>query len=65
MAARRFMIKHFIQDLYANWRKIQGLSVRKPYEEEYLGKIHHTKSNEVSLCAKGSIKKVNRKIVMK
>ncbi len=38
--ARRHMLQHFIQDLYANWRELEGLPVRKPYSEEYLGKTH-------------------------
>jgi hypothetical protein len=24
------------------WRTIEGLSVRAPYAEEYLGRVHHT-----------------------
>ena len=39
--ARRCMIKAFLRDLYALWREYEGLPVRVPYEEEYLGKVHH------------------------
>jgi hypothetical protein len=39
-AARRVMIKEFLKDLYANWRRIEGLPVREPYAKEYLGKVH-------------------------
>lgn len=39
-AAIRYMIKMFLKDLYVAWRTVEGLSVRKPYEEEYLGKVH-------------------------
>ena len=39
-AAKRYMMKNFLKDLYATWRSIVGLSVRVPYEEEYLGKKH-------------------------
>lgn len=39
-AAKRYMIKMFLKDLYATWREIEGLSVRKPYQEEYLGHKH-------------------------
>ena len=39
-AAKRYMIKMFIKDLYAAWREIEGLEVRKPYQEEYLGHKH-------------------------
>lgn len=38
--AKRYMIKMFMKDLYANWRAIEGLPVRQPYEEEYLNKKH-------------------------
>jgi hypothetical protein len=41
-AAKRKMMKMFIRDLYLSWRTIEGLPVRVPYEEEYLGVIHHT-----------------------
>jgi hypothetical protein len=40
--ANRYMIKMFLRDLYCVWRKIEGLPVRPPYEEEYLGKTHNT-----------------------
>jgi hypothetical protein len=43
MAAKRYMIKMFLKDLYVAWREIEGLPVRPPYEEEYLGKKHSTK----------------------
>jgi hypothetical protein len=39
-AAIRKMIKMFLQDLYVAWRTIEGLEVRKPYAEEFLGKKH-------------------------
>lgn len=39
-AAKRYMIKMFLADLYAAWRSIEGLPVREPYCEEYLGKKH-------------------------
>jgi len=40
-AAKRYMIKMFLKDLYAVWREIEGLPVRCPYEEEYLAVAHH------------------------
>jgi cell fate (sporulation/competence/biofilm development) regulator YmcA (YheA/YmcA/DUF963 family) len=40
-AAKRYMIKMFLRDLYVAWRTLEGLPVRVPYAEEYLGK-HHT-----------------------
>ena len=40
-AAKRYMVKMFIADLYAAWRGLEGLPVRKPYQEEYLGHIHN------------------------
>lgn len=39
-AAIRYMIKRFLVDLYVNWRTCEGLAVRDPYMEEYLGKRH-------------------------
>jgi len=39
-AAKRYMVKMFLHDLYAAWREIEGLLVRKPYQEEYLGHKH-------------------------
>lgn len=42
-AARRKMIKAFLTDFYVAWRTCEGLPVRKPYCEEYLGKKHQKK----------------------
>lgn len=42
-AAKRYMIKMFLSDLYEHWRPLEGLEVRCPYEEEYLGRVHHEK----------------------
>jgi hypothetical protein len=39
-AAKRYMIKMFLKDLYVQWRTIEGLEVREPYSAEYLGKRH-------------------------
>ena len=39
-AAIRYMIKMFLKDLYVQWRTLEGLDVRAPYQEEYLGKKH-------------------------
>lgn len=39
-AAMRYMIKMFLLDLYVAWRTLEGLSVRKPYQEEYLKHKH-------------------------
>jgi len=39
-AAKRYMLKMFIKDLYAAWRPMHGLSVREPYQEQYLGHKH-------------------------
>ena len=40
-AANRKMIKEFLKDVYVAWRTIEGLPVREPYSEEYLGKKHN------------------------
>jgi hypothetical protein len=47
-AAIRFMVKAFIKDLYVAWRTAEGLTVRCPYEEEYLGKKHHYYEGEIA-----------------
>jgi hypothetical protein len=39
-AAKRYMIKMFIKDLYVAWRTLEELPVRVPYAEEYLNKVH-------------------------
>ena len=39
-AAKRYMIKHFLRDLYVQWRTMEGLPVREPYQEAYLGHKH-------------------------
>lgn len=39
-AAKRYMIKMFLKDLYVEWRTLEGLSVRPSYQEEYLGHAH-------------------------
>jgi hypothetical protein len=41
-AAKRYMCKMFLTDLYVAWRTMEGLSIREPYQEEYLGHIHST-----------------------
>jgi hypothetical protein len=46
-AAKRYMIKMFLRDLYVQWRTIEGLLVRPPYQEEYLGKAHGTNGKSV------------------
>jgi len=35
------MVKMFLKDLYVAWRELEGLEIRRPYEEEYLGRVHH------------------------
>ena len=40
LASNRYMVKMFIADLYNAWRTIEGLPVRVPYHEEYLGHTH-------------------------
>jgi hypothetical protein len=39
-AATRYMVKMFLRDLYVAWRTLEGLEVRAPYQEEYLGHKH-------------------------
>jgi len=40
-AAKRYMIKMFLAELYVQWRTLEGLPVRPPYAEEYLNRVHH------------------------
>lgn len=40
-ASIRKTVKLFLKDLYVAWRELEGLPIRKPYAEEYLGKIHN------------------------
>jgi len=40
LLAVREMMKVFIWDMYKAWRELEGLEVRSPYAEEYIGKIH-------------------------
>jgi hypothetical protein len=47
-AAVRYMVKMFIRDLYVAWRESEGLTVRCPYEEEYLGVKHHYYDGETA-----------------
>ncbi len=45
-AAKRYMIKMFLKDLYVAWRTIEGLEVRPPYQEAYLGHSHNERAIE-------------------
>jgi|AntDeeMinimDraft_5_1070356.scaffolds.fasta_scaffold10417_1 hypothetical protein len=40
MAAKRYMIKMFLKDLYVVWRELEGLDTRKSYQEQYLKHKH-------------------------
>jgi hypothetical protein len=39
-AAMRYMVKMLLVDIHSSWRHHEGLPVRPPYSEEYLGKKH-------------------------
>jgi hypothetical protein len=39
-AAKRYMIKMFILELYIQWRTLEGLPIRQPYNEQFLGHKH-------------------------
>ena len=34
--SNRYMVKWFLIDLYVNWRAIEGLTSREPYQDEKL-----------------------------
>jgi hypothetical protein len=38
--ANRYMVKMFLQDLWLEWRRIEGLPIREPYAVEKLGIVH-------------------------
>lgn len=40
-AAIRYMVKMLLLDIWKEWRTFEGLSVRPPYQEEYLKHVHH------------------------
>jgi hypothetical protein len=40
MDAKRYMLKMFLADLWATWRKLEGLEVTPTYHEAKLGHIH-------------------------
>lgn len=46
--AIRYMIKIFLIDLWTEWRKQEGLEVKKPYHEEKLGLIHRQKGGNTA-----------------
>jgi hypothetical protein len=39
-AARRYMVKQFMQELWTTWRTIEGLPVTESYAEAYLDMKH-------------------------
>ena len=45
-AAKRYMMKMFLKDLYVAWRSLSGLPVREPYQEQYLGHVHKSEPLE-------------------
>ena len=40
--ALRYMVKMVLLDIWRDWRALEGLEVREPYQAEYLGHRHHT-----------------------
>lgn len=50
-AAIRFCIKIFLQDLYAEWRRLEGLPVHPPYREAKLGMLPHNASSPQNASA--------------
>ena len=39
--AMRYMIKQFLKELYAEWKKLEGLPAAVPYEQAFLGMAPH------------------------
>lgn len=47
-AALRYMVKMFVAALWTEWRTIEGLEIRAPYMEQYLGRApHHDPATDV------------------
>lgn len=44
-AAVRYMIKMLLMQLWERWRTLEGLEVRAPYANEYLGREHHEQAS--------------------
>lgn len=40
-AAIRYMVKMLLLEIWKEWRAFEGLEVRPPYAEQYLGHVHH------------------------
>ncbi len=40
-AAKRYMVKMFLMEMWVTWRSMEGLETRTPYAEEYLNRAHH------------------------
>ena len=38
--ANRYMVKMLLQELWIDWRTLEGLPVRESYQEGYLGHAH-------------------------
>ncbi len=56
-AAKRYMIKMFLKDLYVAWRGLEGLPVRPSYQEEYLGHKHEQGVPQKFTRTKSAVKK--------
>jgi len=41
LCSKRYMVKMFLAELWNVWRALEGLEIRPPYAEEYLGRVHH------------------------
>lgn len=48
-AARRYMVKQFLLDLYIVWRQLEGLPVSRPWEEVKLG-LQHSKVRDITIA---------------
>jgi hypothetical protein len=50
-AAIRYMVKMWMIELYKNWREIEGLPVRPPYQEDKPGHKHKATVEDASEMA--------------
>ncbi len=51
-ASLRYMVKMFLLELHKQWRTLEGLPLRPPYAEQYLGIKHHENPTDVKETSK-------------
>jgi hypothetical protein len=62
LAATRYMCKMFLQFFWEEWRKVEGLPIRMPYAEEYLGRAYHTRPEQPKVYKKDIVTIINNEM---